>query len=424
MPEKHCPSYYAATLNDDTAYPSLEGDVTTDICVIGGGFTGVSTALTLAERGFSVVLLEQNRVGWGASGRNGGQVGYSIKGEDNLKNTHGAGADQMIKDLQWRGHEIIKQRIKKYNIECDFRSGNMGAAIKHRHMDEIKKEFDYISKQSWANHFELVEKEHMHDYIGTDKYVGGLYNNLDFHVHPLNLCLGEARAAASLGTKIFEKSAVVEIIHGKEPVVVTKSGRVKAQKIVIAGNAYHHLEKKKIGGVVFPAGSYILATEPLSNDLVSEILPKNQSVWDMSIFLAYFRMSADNRFLYGGECNYSGRDPKSIKDTMLPHMIETFPMLKNVKIDYEWGGMIGITISRTPHVGRINGNVYYAQGYSGHGVNGSHIMGEILSDAITGQMKHFDLFEKAKQHRIPVPRWMGNQMLALGMLYYRMKELF
>ncbi|MBT5074951.1 MAG: FAD-binding oxidoreductase [Kordiimonadaceae bacterium] len=423
MSEMHCPSYYAATLNDKTAYPSLEGEITADVCVIGGGFTGVSTALDLTERGFNVVLLEQNHIGWGASGRNGGQVGYSIKGEDNIRNTHGAGADQMIKDLQWRGHEIIKKRIKKYNIDCDFKPGDMAAAIKHHHMDELKKEFNYVCEQGWGDNFKLVEKAQLRDYIGTDKYVGGLYNDMDFHIHPLNLCIGEARAAASLGARIFEGSGVVEIIHGKNPVVVTKSGRVKVNKVVIAGNAYHHLEKKKIGGVVFPAGTYILATEPLDSDLATEILPKNQSVWDMSIFLAYFRRSADNRFLYGGECNYSGRDPRSIKDTMLPHMIETFPMLKNVKIDYEWGGMIGITISRTPHVGRINDNVYYAQGYSGHGVNVTHIMGEMLSDAITGQLEHFDLFEKAKQHRIPVPRWVGNQMLALGMLYYRIKEL-
>lgn len=424
MAELHCPSYYAATANDKTDYGVLEGDVKADICVIGAGFTGISTALTLAERGFSVVVLEANKVGWGASGRNGGQVGYSIKGEDNLRRIHGPKADAMIRDLTWRGHEIIKQRVEKYQIDCDLKQGNMAAALKPRHMDELRKEFDFMSEQGLGDHFKLVEKSDMRGYIGSDSYLGGLYTDLDFHVHPLNLCLGEARAAASLGVRIFEQSEVTEIIHGKSPMVVTKNGRVTAQQVVIAGNAYHHLEKSKIGGVVFPAGSYILATEPLDDDMVAELLPKNQSVWDMSIFLAYFRRSTDNRFLYGGECNYSGRDPKSIKDTMLPHMIETFPMLKDVKVDYEWGGMIGITISRTPQVGRINGNVYYAQGYCGHGVNSTHILAEILSDAITGQLEHFDMFEKARQHRIPVPRWMGNQMLALGMLYYRMKELF
>jgi|TARA_R110002096_G_scaffold435548_1_gene661468 gamma-glutamylputrescine oxidase len=424
MAEPHCPSYYAATANDKTAYGALEGDIKADICVIGAGFTGISTALTLAERGFNVVVVEANKVGWGASGRNGGQVGYSIRGEENLRRTSGPKADAMIHDLTWRGHEIIKERVEKYKIDCDLKQGNMAAALKPQHMDELREEFDFRAEQGLEDQFSLVEKSDLRDYIGTDAYLGGLYNNRDFHLHPLNLCLGEARAATSVGVRIFEQSAVTEIIHGKSPVVVTEKGRVTAQQVVIAGNAYHQLEKSKIGGVVFPAGTYILATEPLDDDMVAELLPKNQSVWDKSIFLAYFRRSNDNRFLYGGECNYSGRDPKSIKDTMLPHMIETFPILKDVKVDYEWGGMIGITISRTPQVGRINGNVYYAQGYCGHGVNSTHIMSEILSDAITGQLEHFDLFDRARQYRIPVPRWMGNQMLALGMLYYRMKELF
>ena len=238
------------------------------------------------------------------------------------------------------------------------------------------------------------------------------------------MCLGEARAASGLGVRIFENSEVVQIIHAKKPVVVTSGGRVKAQKVVIAGNAYHHLEKKKMAGVLFPAGTYIIATEPLNSDLAQEILPKDQSVHDTNTFLAYYRLSADNRLLYGGECNYSGRDPKSIKATMLPHMIEAFPKLKDVTIDYEWGGMIGITISRSPHVGCINGNIYYAEGYCGHGINASHILSEILSDAIAGQLERFDLFDKAKQYRLPVPRWAGNQMLALGMLYYRIKDLF
>ncbi len=424
MSELHCPSYYAATRNDLKDYPALKGDITVDVCVIGAGFTGISAALALTERGFKVAVVEANKVGWGASGRNGGQAGYSIKGEDNVIRSNGPGAEKIINELTWRGHEIIKERVEKYQIQCDLKHGNMAAAIKPRHMDELKEEYEYQCSLGFEDRFQLVEKDNLRDYIGTDEYIGGLYTDLDFHIHPLNLCLGEARAAAGLGTQIFEHSPVDNIIHGKEPIVVTKQGRVKAQHVVLAGNAYHQLEKRKIGGVLFPAGTYIIGTEPLPEATLEEILPKNQSVWDMSIFLAYFRRSADNRILYGGECNYSGRDPKSIKATMLPHMTQTFPMLKDVKIEFEWGGMIGITITRTPQVGRINDNVYYAQGYSGHGVNGTHIMGEILADAITGQMERYDIFAKAKQHRIPVPRWVGNQMLALGMLYYRIKDLF
>ncbi len=424
MAEKHCPSYYAATVNDHTIYPSLAGEIITDICVVGGGFTGISTALTLAERGFDVVVLEENKVGWGASGRNGGQLINAISGEENLRNSHGQKAEKLIHDIKWRGHEIIKERIKKYNIQCDLKYGFLTTAFKQRHMDDLKREYDYCSAQGLEEHFKLVEEHDIKNYVGTDIYTGGLYSDLDGHLHPLNLCLGEARAAAGLGVRIFEASGVTEIKHGTAPIVKTQGGQVKAQKVVLAGNAYHHLEKKKLSGVLFPAGTYILATEPLSDEIIAEIMPQDIAVCDANEIVDYYRLSADKRMLFGGKCTYSGRDPISIKDTMMPKMLHTFPKLKDVKIDYEWGGMIGITIKRTPHVGRINGNVYYAEGYSGHGVNSTHIISEILSDAITGQMENYDLFAKARKFRLPVPRWVGNQMLALGMLYYRIKDRF
>lgn len=424
MSENHCPSYYAASVNDATVYSSLKGEVRADICVVGAGFTGISTALTLAERGFKVVVVEENRVGWGASGRNGGQLSHSVRGEDNLRRGQWDKADQLIHDIKWRGHEIIRERVEKYNIQCDLKNGHMIAAFKTRHMDGLKKDYDYFAAQGLEDHFRLIEGEQMSGYIGTNIYKGGLYNDLDGHLHPLNLCLGEARAAAGLGVQIYEDSAVTDIIHGKKPVVKTAEGQVRADTVVLAGNAYHHLEKKDLGGYVFPASTYIIATEPLSEEMAQQIMPRDLAVFDANEFLDYYRLSADRRLLFGGQCNYSGWDPKSIKDSMLPDMLHTFPCLKDVKIEYEWGGKIGIVISRTPHVGRLGDNIYYAQGYSGHGVNGTHIMSEILSDAICGQMESFDIFARAKHTRLAVPKWAGNQMVALGMLYYRMKDLF
>lgn len=424
MAEEHCSSYYAATTNDDTTYPMLEGEVRVDICVIGAGFTGTSTALTLAERGFKVALLEEHRIGWGASGRNGGQVGYAIAGEDNLRRGQEEAAEKLIREVNFLGHNIIKGRIEKYNIQCDFKPGDMAAACKKRQYDDLARERDHMSSLGYEDNFTLVSASDMPNYIGSDRYVGGLYNNIDGHLHPLNLCKGEARAAASLGVKIFEQSGVTHIEHGQKPKVHTKNGFIIADKVVIAGNAYHQLEKMKLTGYVFPTGSYIIATEPLEEELAKELLPQNQSVYEVNEILDYFRLSSDNRILYGGKANYSGRDPKSIKDAILPDMLNTFPQLKGKKIDFEWGGKIGITINRTPHVGCMHGNVYYSQGYSGHGINATHILSEILSDAVTGQMERFDIFSKAKKTRLPMPRWMGNQMLALGMLYYRMKDLF
>jgi glycine/D-amino acid oxidase-like deaminating enzyme len=243
------------------------------------------------------------------------------------------------------------------------------------------------------------------------------------HLHPLNLCIGEARAAAGLGVKIFEQSPVVNIQHGKRPRVLTASGQVEANTVVLAGNAYHALERRHLSGLTFPAGSYIIATEPLSPEMIQSINPLDLAVCDLNNVVDYFRLSADGRMLFGGRCNYSGREPRSIQAAMLPRMLKIYPQLKGVRIDYEWGGKIGVVVNRIPLLGRIGGNVYYCQGYSGHGINATHVAGEIMADAITGTLERFDLFANSRHMRIPLGQWFGNQSVALGMLYYRLKDI-
>jgi glycine/D-amino acid oxidase-like deaminating enzyme len=241
-------------------------------------------------------------------------------------------------------------------------------------------------------------------------------------VHPLNLCRGEAHAATGLGVRFFEQSPVVRIEHGKRPKVITEDGHVEADTVVLAGNAYHALERKNLSGLTFPAGSYIIGTEPLSQEVRDQINPRDLAVCDLNEVVDYFRLSADGRLLFGGRCNYSGREPASIKGAILPRMLKVYPQLKGVRIDYEWGGKLGIVVNRIPLLGRINGNVWYSQGYSGHGVNATHIMAEVLAEAITGTMEKFDLFANMKHHKIPGSQWMGNQMVAMGMLYHRLKD--
>jgi glycine/D-amino acid oxidase-like deaminating enzyme len=259
--------------------------------------------------------------------------------------------------------------------------------------------------------------------LGTDAYIGGFVCYRDGHLHPLNLCIGEARAAQGLGVKIFEQSPVTSIEHGDSPKVRTAIGHVETDAVVLAGNAYSQLEPKHLSNLVFPAGSYIIGTEPLPEDVANEINPLDLAVCDSNEIVDYYRLSADKRLLYGGSCNYSGRDPKSIRAYILPRMLEIYPQLKGVRIDYEWGGKIGIVLNRIPVLGRINKNVYYCHGYSGHGVNATHVMGEIMSDAVAGTMEKFDLFANMRHFRIPGSQWMGNQIIALGMLYYRMQDL-
>ena len=245
----------------------------------------------------------------------------------------------------------------------------------------------------------------------------------DGHVHPLNLCTGESRAAAGLGVQFFEQSPVTEIRHGRTPRVITGRGHVDADTVVLAGNAYHRLEGKHLSGLTFPAGSYIIATEPLPGDLLEEINPRDFAVCDLNEVVDYYRISADGRMLYGGRCNYSGREPRDIAASIAPRMLKTYPQLKGYRIDYQWGGKISIVIRRIPLLGCIDNNIYYAQGYSGHGVNGTHIMAEIVAEAISGTMEKFDMFARMKHFRIPGGQWLGNQMLALGMLYYRLMDL-
>ncbi len=422
--QEHTGSYYAATVNEVTDYPRLEGAQSVDVCVVGAGFTGTATALSLAERGYSVALVEANRVGWGASGRNGGQVINGMSGLETLRKKHGNGIAEILDNLRWRGNDIIRERVSKYDIQCDFKDGFLEVATKPsqvRHLDEYAKD-----RESHPSEFgyEVWDREKTCDMLGTDAYHGGFLCNRDGHLHPLNLCIGEARAAHNLGVKIFEQSPVTGIKHGKRPRVETADGNVEADSVVLAGNAYSQLEPKHLSNLVFPAGSYIIATEPLADDVAKSINKRDVAVCDVNEVVDYYRLSGDNRLLYGGACNYSGRDPKSIKSYILPRMLKVYPQLKDVKIEYEWGGKIGIVLRRIPTVGRINDNVYYCQGYSGHGVCPTHVMGEVMADAVTGTMERFDLFADMNHFRIPGTQWVGNQIIALGMLYYKMMDRF
>jgi glycine/D-amino acid oxidase-like deaminating enzyme len=421
--QEHTGSYYAATANEKTDYPELEGQNKADVCIVGAGFTGVATALTLAERGYSVAIVEANRVGWGASGRNGGQLINGISGMSRLEKQYGEGIADMLWDLRWRGNDIIHERVQKYGIQCDLKSGFVETALKTRHLRDLEEYAEVMEKRNFTHAYEVWNKEKTQASLGTDAYIGGFVCYRDGHLHPLNLCIGEARAAEGLGVQIFEQSPVTGIQHGHRPRVLTSKGHVEADAVVLAGNAYHLLESKHLSNLTFPAGSYIIGTEPLPDEVVNEINPLDLAVCDLNEVVDYYRLSADKRMLYGGRCNYSGREPHSIKAAILPRMLKIYPQLKDVRVDFEWGGNIGIVLNRIPALGRINGNVYYSQGYSGHGVNATHIMGELVADAIGGTMEKFDLFANVKHFRIPGSQWMGNQIIALGMLYYRMKDL-
>ena len=420
--QEHTRSYYAATINEPATYPALQEHIDTDICVVGGGFTGVATALTLAERGFKVVLLEANRIGWGASGRNGGQLIYGFSSQSKLEKNLGSDNRDLLWDLQWRGNDIIRERVARYSINCDLKSGYVQVATKKRQLAIIAAEAEQRARHSSDFAYETWGRATTRDMLGTDAFAGASACFRDGHIHPLNLCIGEARAASQQGAQIFEQSAVIDIDHGKRATARTGTGSVTADAIVLAGNAYSRLEPDHLSNLVFPAGSYIIATEPLPRAITDEINPRDVAVCDLNNVVDYYRLSADKRLLFGGACNYSGRDPKNIEAFIRPRMERIYPQLKDVRIDYQWGGKIGIVLNRALAVGRIQNNVYYCQGYSGHGVCPTHLMSEIIADAVTGSLERFDLFAEIGHFRIPGSQWVGNQLIALGMLYYKLKD--
>ena len=420
--QEHTGSYYAASVNEVTNYPELEGTKSVDICVVGAGFTGVATALTLAERGFSVALVEANRIGWGASGRNGGQVINGISGLAKIRKKYGNGIDDMLWDLKWRGNDIIYDRVEKYDIDCDLKGGFLEVAPKPKQVAYLDEYAEERARHNFPHKYEIWDREKTCAMLGTDAFHGGFICYRDGHLHPLNLCIGEARAASDLGVQIFEQSPVTGIEHGERPKVKTANGHIEADAVVLAGNAYSLLEPKYLSNLVFPAGSYIIGTEPLSEEVVNRVNPMDVAVCDVNEVVDYYRLSGDKRMLFGGACNYSGRDPVSIKSYILPRMLKIYPDFKDIRIDFEWGGKIGVVLNRIPAVGRINKNVYYCQGYSGHGVCATHVMGEVMADAVGGTMERYDLFAGMKHFRLPGSRWVGNQLIALGMLYYKMKD--
>lgn len=433
MSSTRCSAYYTATVNQESNYPQLEGDVRVDVAIVGGGFTGINTALELAEKGLKVAIIEAEKVAWGATGRNGGQVTGSLSGDEamrkQMRKKLGDDVDDFIWNLRFRGHDIIKGRVEKYGIDCDLKFGHLHAAYKPSHMKELRDNYEEAVTRGMGEQVQLLSKDEMPEYLESPIYHGALYNKKNMHLHSLNLCLGEARAAESLGALIFENSPVINIDHGNNsagvpPKVITEKGTVTANTVMLAGNAYHRLERLKMSGKIFPAAGGIVATEQLPDEVVNAINPKDLAVYDCRFVLDYYRLTADNRLLFGGGANYSGRPSRDIEAELRPAIERTFPRLKGVKIDFQWSGMMGIVMNRIPQLGKLSENVFYAQGYSGHGIATSHIISEIMANAITGHMEDFDTFAQCKHIRIPGSEWVGNQMLAVGMWYYILLERF
>jgi glycine/D-amino acid oxidase-like deaminating enzyme len=420
-PQSHTGSYYAATVNHRTDYAPLAGDERADVCVIGAGFSGISTALHLAERGYDVRVVEANCIGWGASGRNGGEIIGGIAGESKMASRLGIEGEKILWEMRWAGHDIIRERIETYDIDCDLKWGYLEVAIKPRHLRDQQQESEALEKHGFPYEYRHLSRDEVAANIGTDVYIGGLLNMGNGHLHPLNLCIGEASAAIELGATIHEQSPVLKIEHGKRPRVVTGQGSVSADAVVLAGNAYHFLEPG-LRGHLFPVNSFVIVTEPLSAEQVAEINPGDLAVCDPNFVLEYFRLTADKRLLFGGRFRYFGEETGTIRKFMTPKLHRIYPQLCAARIDYTWGGTIGVTVNRVPQLGHLSDNVFYMQGYSGHGVNVTHLAGQVMADALAGTMERFDVFAGVKPVLVPGAHVFRKPMVELGMLYHQIKD--
>ncbi|WP_159875658.1 NAD(P)/FAD-dependent oxidoreductase [Aquitalea denitrificans] len=416
-------SYYQATASRWAHCPPLQGAQSADVCVVGGGLAGLSAALNLAERGFSVVLLEGTSVGFGASGRNGGQViaGYAC-GIDTMRTQLGSELSRVMWDMSVEAVDIIDERVRRHGIDCDWTRGFCNAAVKPRHMQEL---------EVWQQEAELVygyagmelwDGASLRQQLGSTRYLGGLFDPRSGHLHPLNYTLGLARAALAAGVRIYEQTPVLRLEQGAQPVVHAEQGLVRCQYAVLACNAYIGQLVPQLERKIMPAGTYVIATEPLGAERAASLIANNMAVCDTNFVLDYYRLSADHRLLFGGKVSYSGREPHDLAGSMRSDMLRVFPQLADVNVDYAWGGFCDITVNRAPDLGRLQSNVYYMQGFSGHGVNITGIAGKVVAEAIAGTAGRLDLFGRLQHRDFPGGKLLRTPALVLGMAYYRMMD--
>ncbi|WP_220814198.1 NAD(P)/FAD-dependent oxidoreductase [Pseudomonas paralcaligenes] len=415
-------SHYAASANPVPERPALQGETETDVCIIGAGYTGLSTALFLLENGFKVTIVEAAKVGFGASGRNGGQIVNSYSRDiDVIERTVGAKQAQLLGQMAFEGGRIIRERIAQYGIQCDLKDGGVFAANTPKHMKHLESQ-----KKLWERYghtqLELLDAKRIREVVDTDSYVGGMLDMSGGHIHPLNLALGEAAAVESLGGVIHEQSPAIRIERGANPVVHTPGGRVKAKFVVVAGNAYLGNLLPELASKSMPCGTQVITTEPLSDELARSLLPQDYCVEDCNYLLDYYRLSGDKRLIYGGGVIYGARDPADVEAIIRPKMLKTFPQLKDVKIDFAWTGNFLLTLSRLPQVGRIGDNIYYSQGCSGHGVTYTHVAGKALAEALRGQAERFDAFANLPHYPFPGGRLFRVPFTALGAWYYSLRD--
>jgi gamma-glutamylputrescine oxidase len=416
-------SWYEATARRQAPQPALAGDVETDVCVVGGGIAGCSTALHLAERGYRVVLLEAERVGFGASGRSGGQLlpGYA-SGMAKLATQLGKADAKRLWDISVEGIELTRDLIDRHRIDCDLAWGHLHVGIKPRQRDELKEwqreqEDDYGYRK-----LQFLERSEVAQRIASKRYVAGLYDSGAGHLHPLRFTIGLGQAAIAAGVRLHENSRVVAIDRGPTVTIRTEGGSVRAKYVALCANIGHNDLSRTLARKTIGIASYMVATKPLGEARAAALLRDNIAVADINWIIDYYRRSPDHRLLFGGRVSYSGIDPLGTARATRQRMLNVFPQLADAEIEYAWGGIIDISMSRAPDFGRLDPNIYYLQGFSGHGMVLTSIAGKIIAESIAGQAERFDIFAKLRHHDFPGGRLLRRPTLVLAMTWFRLRD--
>ena len=417
-------SFYADNITPILKCDAAQGDLSCDVCVIGGGFTGLSTALHLAQRGYNVQLLEAQRIGFGASGRNGGQVGQGQRlDQDELEKMFGENRARDLWNIGMQSVECVRDLSTSELVHADFHPGIAHADHRARYVRHSRDYVEKMRNKYGYDHISFLDKEEMQALVQSKTYYGGSLDTRSGHLDPLQFSLGLARMAQNAGATLHERSRVTTMEHGKNTVVKTETAHISAKFVVMACNGYIGNLDADVTRRVMPINNYIIATEPLSDEMRVKVLAKNIAVADTKFVVNYFRFSDDNRMLFGGTESYSYKFPKKIADQVRKPMLEVFPQLREVKVDYAWGGTLGITMNRLPHYARYGaGNVLSMSGFSGHGVALGTLSGQIAAEAIVGQAERFDIMAQIPSPKFPGGPLMRQPLLILAMLWFSMRD--
>jgi len=421
-------SYYEASVTRPPPTPALAGRVDADVCVVGAGYAGVSAALELAARGYSVVLLEAQRAGWGASGRNGGQVivGFGSDGESAIEKQFSREDARRAWDVSVEGLALLRERIARHAIDCEWQPGYLTLSVKpskshalHAWMAHVHRAYDYP--------LQWIGREDMGRWLDSARFDAGVFDPGSGHLHPLKYCLGLLAAATAAGVRVHENSAACLVERGDRPVVKTAQAEVRCSFVILAGNVYlaeyGDDVAPEVSARIMPVGTYMIATEPMDTQRADALMPCRAAASDTNFVLDYFRLSADGRLLFGAGDSYSGTTPRNLIAKIRRSMLGVFPQLADLQIPHAWGGFVDITMNKAPDFGRLDRNIYYLQGFSGHGVALSGMAGKLAAEAVAGQAERFDLFARIRHHRFPGGSLLRTPALVLGMMYYRLRDM-